>query len=461
MVMAIMTTATAQESRPSGDRHEKDVAERLSAIRALKELHAAGRLVSVEPLVSALDDSNRRVRFAAATALLQEQHVSTRVLEILTEALGARDWHMRWRACMALQEMGGSAREAAPSLVFCVVFDADKLVIRQALMALSEVAPDDPRSVAAAIWVLQQREETALREQAVSMLACAGNATHHALPWLLKEINANRHGLAAAAARLVDSIEDLPVTTAVDLLDSPMPVCRRAALRNLVGHRPSVQRIRVMLGDKDPTVRSEAAWCLSTFGTRGSVRALVTVLDDQNPRVRADVVRALGSMGPAARTAIPDLVRALFRRQATAMEKALVLEALPAVGGGSIARIVRQKTQTEIQADLRHATDVKQNCEQIISLIEADSSGDLLRLLRTMCDDRSLELVLRHSPVRSVRQCALMLLDGDTCEPHRAVALALSAALFDESILVRLHGFRTTCRILNRILPSPDRIGSR
>jgi len=70
--------------------------------------------------------------------------------------------------------------------------------------------------------------------------------------------------------------------------------------------------IFALQADADPAVRARAAHALTSMGTPPAVRALRTSLtEDPDPEVRVAAAQALGALGPMARSAIPELVRAL------------------------------------------------------------------------------------------------------------------------------------------------------
>lgn len=71
------------------------------------------------------------------------------------------------------------------------------------------------------------------------------------------------------------------------------------------------------LRDPDPAVRAASAWAIGRGTHRLShVPALAAALRDGDPRARAGAAWTLGRMGPLARAAAPDLIRALRDRDA-------------------------------------------------------------------------------------------------------------------------------------------------
>jgi len=69
---------------------------------------------------------------------------------------------------------------------------------------------------------------------------------------------------------------------------------------------------KAKLADADPTARLEAAAALAEGGAADAVPDLTECLIDHDSRLRAAAARALGRAGPAAKSALPELVR-LFK----------------------------------------------------------------------------------------------------------------------------------------------------
>jgi HEAT repeat protein/lysophospholipase L1-like esterase len=104
------------------------------------------------------------------------------------------------------------------------------------------------------------------------------------------------------------------------LLPRPLPV------RELLGERPSLDHVIDALGSADEPTRRAAAWELSRRGGAAAVEPLTKTLDDASPAVRAEAARALGALGPAARSAMPALfARLADPRQRVRWEAALAL----------------------------------------------------------------------------------------------------------------------------------------
>jgi len=120
---------------------------------------------------------------------------------------------------------------------------------------------------------------------------------------------------------------------------SPPPPAPRplttAAPEGPGGPPPTVQSLLESLGDSDPDKRSQAAKALGSLGgaAREAVPALTVALKDHEGLVRTEAARALGRIGPEARTAVPALSAALKDREPLVAREAA--EALKKIGSAS------------------------------------------------------------------------------------------------------------------------------
>jgi HEAT repeat protein len=122
---------------------------------------------------------------------------------------------------------------------------------------------------------------------------------------------------AAAATALALIAPHPPARTAgalVARLDDPEASVRAAAAEALgslasAGRIPFDALLDALLDDPEGSVRTVAARSVGRVaaGRREGVDALTVALDDESPFVRAEAARALGALGPAARSAAPAL----------------------------------------------------------------------------------------------------------------------------------------------------------
>ncbi|HWW93159.1 MAG TPA: HEAT repeat domain-containing protein, partial [Vicinamibacteria bacterium] len=99
------------------------------------------------------------------------------------------------------------------------------------------------------------------------------------------------------------------------------------------GPPPTVQGLLESLGDSDPDKRSQAAKALGSLGgaAREAVPALTVALKDREGLVRTEAARALGRIGPEAKSAVPALNAALKDREPLVAREAA--EALKRIAG--------------------------------------------------------------------------------------------------------------------------------
>jgi len=99
----------------------------------------------------------------------------------------------------------------------------------------------------------------------------------------------------------------LPAPTPVAVAPTPAPTPAAPALD------PELQRLAAALGDRDATVRRQAAQELASRGAGAApaTGALVAALSDRSPDVRLRAAEALGRVGPPAQSAVPALAQAL------------------------------------------------------------------------------------------------------------------------------------------------------
>jgi serine/threonine-protein kinase len=101
------------------------------------------------------------------------------------------------------------------------------------------------------------------------------------------------------------------------------------------GPPPTVQSLLESLGDSDPDKRGQAAKTLGSLGgaAREAVPALTVALKDREGLVRTEAARALGRIGPEAKSAVPALNAALKDREPLVAREAA--EALKRIAGAS------------------------------------------------------------------------------------------------------------------------------
>jgi serine/threonine-protein kinase len=125
----------------------------------------------------------------------------------------------------------------------------------------------------------------------------------------------------------------LPAPSPSLAVSAPPPLPSPAASES--AGPPTVQGLLESLGDSDPDQRCQAAKALGSLGgaAREAVPALTVALKDREGLVRTEAARALGRIGPEAKSAVPALNAALKDREPLVAREAA--EALKRIAGAT------------------------------------------------------------------------------------------------------------------------------
>lgn len=336
-------------------------------VEALEKIGRFGRFArgTGRQLVDLLEHAEVEVRIAAATAILRVEEKSEPAVAALAAALKDKD-HLRRKS--AADELGWrprSAKSAIPALLAAT--GDEKMEVRAAVAeALGKIASPAAADVIAQLQKMLADPEPWVRGHAATALWNLDVPAATLLPTLIKivaeykvdprrEITQDIWG-HNAAAKLIQKIgpeAEAAVPALIAALDSPQTGERLAAadalaaigpaaapaierlsksLRDTEGHSfpfahqawfvsdqaalalrkigPAARPVLLAaLVDKDERVRSLAAAQLAALpiddATITALRKLIT--DDKVP-VRASAVFHLGTMGPGAKVAIPQIV---------------------------------------------------------------------------------------------------------------------------------------------------------
>ena len=157
----------------------------------------------------------------------------------------------RLAALWDLQRMGLKAAPAVPALIRAL-HDEDPHLRTAAAEALGAVGPDAEAAVPELVAAATQDENKALRLQATCALGAIARRADYAVPYLVREVRSGKEEQRLATIR-----------------------------------------------------------ALGALGTDAAVQALVGLLTDVNGNVAEEAALALGAIGPAARAAVPALLRML------------------------------------------------------------------------------------------------------------------------------------------------------
>ena len=260
---------------------------------------------TVEPLIAALKDRDWSVRHRTAQALGQLEDV--RAVEPLITALKDSDWRVRQGAAQALGQLGDAP--AVEPLVITLK-DSDWRVRQGAAQALGQLG--DARAVEPLIAALKDRDSN-VRQGAAQALGQLGDARAvEPLITALKDSDWRvRQGAAQALGQLRDVRAVEPLIAALKDRDSNVRQGAAQAMGQL-GDVRAVEPLIAALKDRDWSMRHRAAQALGQLGDARAVEILVTALQDRNSDVRQGAAQALGQLGDA--RAVEPLVTALKDR---------------------------------------------------------------------------------------------------------------------------------------------------
>jgi serine/threonine protein kinase/HEAT repeat protein len=230
----------------------------------------------------------------------------------LGEDLSHPDVRRRWRAAIALWELGGAAGEAEDALT-TALSDEAPIVVNAAAQALARIRGEsaprpDARPTTGIIEVpllieALQHHDVRVREWAAVALRDLGTAAEEAVAPLLAVLRDTASGIRDWAALALGSVS----TDVTDVL-------------------PELVKA---LQDPSMFLRAAAATSLGSLGSRArpAVPQLTEALQDENGGVRGRAAVALGRMGAVARDAVPRLLRLLEDREVSVADAAaLALE---------------------------------------------------------------------------------------------------------------------------------------
>jgi serine/threonine protein kinase len=140
--------------------------------------------VSVTSLVGALGGADPAARWRAAMALGEIGGRAREAVPALVDALDDDDESVRLAAATALGKLGPAARDAVPTLTAALSDKKDEVLRRHAAVALGRIGPPAHNAVAALIAAFKDRD-TAMRDDASNALVSIGPA---AVPGLIEAL---------------------------------------------------------------------------------------------------------------------------------------------------------------------------------------------------------------------------------------------------------------------------------
>ncbi len=361
MLLACMICRVASGAESAPD--VNDLIRDLRAVDYQVRVHAAetlGRLgpsaaPAVRALASAVFDPRFEVQSEALIALERIGPPARSAVPALTAVLQGEDAHLFGFAINALGAIGNSAAAAKPELARFMRGDDPQLSVA-ASRALLHIRPLDDdllqQCVRVLIVALTGRDEQAARD-AVDGLGLCGSL---AVPDLARivETHATQAESAARAAAALRQIGHHAVP-AVPALGKALQSRNETVVEQSIGALaaigpgagPAVPELRALLTSRSASIRTHVASALGDIGAVAAVGDLAIALEDRDEDVRRESAQALGKIGPAARPAIPALLRALEDQSDSV--KWHVAEALSRIGEAAVVPLVDRLHDKHLQ----------------------------------------------------------------------------------------------------------------
>jgi HEAT repeat protein len=311
---------------------DQDVNVRRAVLRALRKIGA--QRDQVRPLVvKALKSADPADATAAISTLAEEGEVA---VPGLIEALGDQD--AAYWACLALAEIGPSAKAAVPALQ--KLLDSDEPDLRlQALVTMGEIGPDAAPAVPRIAQVLTGDPFENVQAAAAYALGAIGQKRVAAAA-LRAGLNQDDPLVRVASAWALLKLEDrrtpaiaIAVKRVLDGVESNDPHVRAVAARALAD--PAIPEAaagrafrRALQGMDDPDRVARIVSALASLGER-AVPICIRSLENQG-KLREHALQVLIQIGPQAAPAVPALTATLKDTDAGLRRESLF--ALGAVG---------------------------------------------------------------------------------------------------------------------------------
>jgi HEAT repeat protein len=245
---------------------------------------------AVEPLLAILDNSDKNVRQAVASAL--GQIGDERAVAPLIAKLDDSDKYVRQAVASALGQIGDE-RAVAP--LIAKLDDSDKYVRQAVAEALGQIGNE--RAVAPLIAKLDDSDKYVQRAVA-SALGRIGD--EQAVAPLIAKLDDSNKDVQPAVAEALGRIGDgQAVAPLIAKLDDSNKDVRQVVVEILgrIGDERAVAPLIVKLDDSDKDVRQAVASALGQIKDERAVAPLIAKLDDSDKYVQRAVASALGQIG--------------------------------------------------------------------------------------------------------------------------------------------------------------------
>ncbi len=291
---------------------DKESLVRRAALRALQKLKLP-RDVSIPLFVKTLSSAQPDAVMAALHTLAEAGETAVPFLQDALANPQAASW-----ACMALAQMGPSAKMAVPGLTKLTASKQPNLRL-EASMALGSVGPDAKDALPALAKLAESDPLPGVRYAAA--FAIGGIATKDATATsVLEKLGQGDDKFLCtvsnwALARIEpnnDARMNKAVNCLIEGLQSDNAAVRLASVRALQDLKAASEKVGAALvaalKDADPEVAKNAIAALGSMGPQITPQIVETL---KNPALRNYALTILEGFGPAAKAAVPDLVKLL------------------------------------------------------------------------------------------------------------------------------------------------------
>lgn len=315
----------------------------VNAVRILGEVGPAASQARAA-LETLARESNPAASLAAEVALVRI--VPDSEVPKLIERLTSLGSDSRVLAANVLAEAGPAARQAAEVLGRVARRDFNPQVQQAAQAALDKVAPET--SVVRATTELGNMNAE-VRLHGATTLGKLGPAAAGALPALQKAVRDPVSNVSwAAKYAIVRIAPEAGLPRLIAMLDDPSGFPERAALAlGEIGPRASaaVPALQRLANGSNANAAAAAETALARIAPNGALPKLIARLKDRNWQVRQKAAQDLGTIGSAARQAVPALERAAQDSDQEVSQAA----------SAALGSIAPERTVPLLVADLRSA----------------------------------------------------------------------------------------------------------
>ncbi len=408
------------------------------------------RAVTIPLFTEILEKGDASVRNMVLHAVSE---TGAEAVPFLLDALERKE--SRYWACLALGQVGKGAAQAVPKLLE-IADDAENGQglgehRMEALMALAAIQPSDAKSVSTIAAHLDDKFAGA-QFAAAFALGSIGPAAKTTGSQLMKARTSRNEFLKVTAAWALvkiytgdERIKEM-LNTSLPILvegakssDASVRAAVARSLGDLFGtkgpaHRKanpqtSLLALIGLLGDSKEAVVSQAVEGLAAFGADA---VPLTSKALQNPRLRLEAVIVLKRLGPDAKNAVPDLVRAMSKEKELNVRREIFF-ALAAIGPGS------EEAIPELIKALSHENvKVRNGASYALGKIGPAAKSALPTLKRNMTspspDDEYLPMISAWAAAQ---------IDYENPETVRLTMPVFIKALKHREMLVRLEAANT------------------